>query len=119
MEFKIINEFKADKFIRNKSKLNILKHMLLQKKVTHSVVKNFFLMIYFLYFRISLELGTAMMTRLEAFIVNGIFTLILLATIDQGSRFLFSALVKLLGLIKEILWIYQNIEEVRKLAENK
>ena len=115
--FEVINEFKIDKYIRNRTFCNILKHMLLQKKATKSLFKNFILIIYFLYFRLSLELGTAMLTVYEAFIVNGIFLLILIAVIDQGSRFLHSAVIKTFYISKELFWIYQNIEKIRKLKE--
>lgn len=113
--FEIINEFKLDKFIRDKSATNTLKHMLLQRKATRSLFKNFILIIYFLYFRLSLEMGTAMLTTYEACIVNGVFVLIVIAVIDQGSRFLFSAIVKLFYFSKEIFWIYRNIDSIRKL----
>lgn len=113
--FQVIDEFKADKNIRNRSKLNILKHMLLQKKATTSLFRNFILIIYFMYFRITLELGTAMLSTYEAFFANGFFVLILIACIDQGTRFLFSLLIKFWGIAKELFWIYQNIERIRQM----
>jgi hypothetical protein len=115
IKFKQIGEFKADKFIRNMDKTNIFKHMLMQKKVTRSVLKNFFLMIYFLYLRLSLELGTAMLSRTEAFIVNIFYLFIFLAVIEQFSRYIFSILAKMPGLFMEILWIYKNIDLIRKM----
>lgn len=114
-DFQIINEFKIDKYIRNRTKRNILKHMLLQKKATKSLFRNFILIIYFMYFRITLELGTAMLSGYEALFVNGFFVLILIACIDQGTRFLLSMLIKFCAIAKELFWIYQNIERIREL----
>lgn len=111
--------FKLDKFVKDDSTFNIFKHMLMQKKVTNSSIKNFFMMIYFLYYRISLELGICMLSTIETIIVNFFLLLILFSSINQGSRLVFEALKKLAKATSECIWIYRNLDEIKQLIKKK
>ncbi|ELA41545.1 uncharacterized protein VICG_01409 [Vittaforma corneae ATCC 50505] len=113
--FKIAESFELDKTIKNKGMLNVYKHMLMQKKVTNSSLKNFLMIIYFLYYRISLELGLGELTTTEAVIVDIFLLMIVFSLVNQGSRFIFGMLVKSINFVREALWIYQHLEQIREM----
>lgn len=113
-KFKIIEKFIPNKFVKSKGVFSIYKHMLMQKKVTSSSINNFLLMIYFLYYRISLNLGLIDLTTTECVIVNTILCLILYSMINQVSWFMFKFVKHTVIVVSEIWWIYSNIDEIRK-----
>lgn len=104
-----------NKFIQKKGILNIYKHKLVSRKFDRNPFKNFVLISYFLFYRISLELGISMMTTYESGVFFIIIILMLFSFINQGSRLVFRAGKNLIHFILEIIWIYKNIEEIKKL----
>lgn len=118
IKFKVTDDFVINtKLIRDTSRFNIYKHRLMEKKATRSSKENFFIMIYFLYFKLSLILGTAILTKTEAWIVNMLILLIVMASVDQISRYLYCSLCDLIRTASDLLWIYLNIDKIRKLKE--
>lgn len=113
-KFEIIEKYIPNEFVKSRGVFNIYKHMLMQKKVTHSSINNFLLMIYFLYYRISLNLGIIDLTMTESVIVNIILCLILYSMINQVSWFMFRFVKHTLVFVSEIWWIYSNIDEIRR-----
>lgn len=117
--FQIVENFKLEKTAKNKSIFNVFKHMLMQKKVTNSILKNFFIMIYFMYYRISLEFGLVELSIPETIIVNSILLLILFSLLNQGSRFIYSILKVLYNFTVEMIWIYKNLDKIRKILHHQ
>lgn len=113
--FKIAESFELDKTVRNKGMFSIYKHMLMQKKVTSSPLKNFLMIVYFLYYRISLELGLCELTTTEAVIVDIFLLLIVFSLVNQGSRFIFGVFRKSMNFVWEAFWVYQHLDQIRKM----
>ncbi len=104
-------------FITKKGTLNVYKHKLISREFTKNPIKDFILITYFLFYRISLELGISLMTTTESFIFTAIILLMLFSFINQGSRLLFQVFKRLILFVLEIIWIVKNIEKIRKLKQ--
>lgn len=87
-------------------------HMLIKKRPTGSTIKNFFLAIYLLYFRYSVETGVVSLTYPEAIFVNCIFGFLLFSLCNQGSRLIFSMCVWLYRFITCMFWAYEHADKL-------
>lgn len=115
--FEVVTEFNPGKHVRNTSILNIYKHMILQRVITPSTYKNFLLMIYFLYYRITLEFGISMLNRSEKLIVIVVFALMLFSFLNLWSRIIANVLKRVLVFTSDIIWIYKHIDEIKRLRK--
>jgi hypothetical protein len=115
--FKVSDSAVDGKMIRNKSMLNIFKHMLVKKEVYSNPAKNFCLMIYLLLYRISLEIGISVLTPTEAVIMSVLYLVVIFSAVNQGSRVLFTVLKKACCLAADMLWIYMNLDEIKRVME--
>lgn len=112
--FKVSDTPVNRRMIRNRSMLNIFKHMLAKKEVYSNPVKNFCLVIYLLLYRISLELGISLLTPAESVVVSALYLMIIFSAVNQGSRILFAVLTKAFYIVADIVWIYMNLDEIRR-----
>lgn len=111
--FKISEVVQEDKLIRNKSMFNVFKHMLTRKKVSRNPIKNFFMLIYLLLYRVSLETGICVMTNTEAVIVSVLFFTVVFSAINQGSRYVFLLIKKIFVVAKDVAWVYYHLDELK------
>jgi len=112
--FRIVERFRPTKNMHNMSTSNIFKHMLIRKQIFSNHAKNFVLMVYYLFYRISIEIGISVMTRAEAIAFISINSLIVFSVINQVARFLYDGSKWIYCIISKIVWIYYNIESIEE-----
>lgn len=98
---------------KNRTKLpwkNLPKFLITPQKLDRSVFKNFFLLIYLLYFRYTVEFGISVLTYPEAIAVNTILGFLLFSIVNQGSRFIFNAVIFLYKLARVVWWAYYHVD---------
>lgn len=88
---------------------SIPKYLTTAKRPKNSPLKSFFLMIYLLYFRYTVELGISVLTYPEALIVNSLLGFLIFSVVNQGSRFIFNVFIWTWKLIKVFYWAYDNL----------
>jgi len=115
--FKATDTFQLDESVRRKSTLTVYRHMLMRKKAMHSTLKNFLMIVYFLYYRASVELGTCELTMTENFIVLIFLGMMLFSLVNQGSRLIYWIVTRLISAAVEIFWIYRHIDEIRRMRD--
>lgn len=115
--FKVSDSVVDVKTIRNKSMLNVFKHMLIKKEVYSNPAKNFCLMIYLLLYRISLEIGISILNPPEAVVVSTLYLIVIFSAVNQGSRLLFTTLKRMYYLTTDMVWIYSNLEKIKRIME--
>lgn len=114
-KFKRTDCFELNKLVKNTSIFNVYKHMIMKKKASNSTFKNFLLVIYFLYYRISIELGLCMLNNTEKLILTTIGLLIIFSIINQGSRIIFLLTKRISRLAVELIWIYRHYDLIKDL----
>ena len=87
------------------------KMLLFKKKPTDSIMKNFGLIIYLLYYRYKVELGISVLTPTESFIVNIIILFFVFSIWNQGILFLFDTFMWSYKFIKSCLYVYNHMEQ--------
>lgn len=112
-------EVELSELARKRGVFTVYKHMLMQKKRMNSTFKNFLMLVYFLCYRISVELGTCELTWTENVIVTIFLVMVVFSLINQGARLICYIFTILSRITVEAFWIYTHIEEARKLMKDK
>lgn len=101
-----------------RAKRSVLKYetsaklMLMKRPPSKFAIKNFFLVVYLLYYRYTVEFGISMMTFTETAIVNAVVAFLIYAVWKQGVSLLFHTLKFLWRVFKCAYWVYCHIDEI-------
>ncbi|KAI5149826.1 hypothetical protein ENBRE01_1142 [Enteropsectra breve] len=99
----------------NANKFNgVWKYMMLKKKHGKSPVKNFFLIIYHLYYRYTIETGVSSMSTFEALIVNTCFLLFFWSAVNRCTLLFYDFVVWGLKMAKCFISAYSAMGSMER-----
>lgn len=82
------------------------------RRPVNSPLRNFFLIVYLLYYRYTVEFGISVMTFAEAAVVNTLAVLIIFSSINQGSRLIFYSCKWLIRLARVMIWAFRHMDKI-------
>ncbi|KAI4292029.1 hypothetical protein PAPHI01_1303 [Pancytospora philotis] len=96
---------------------NIMNVLHKKSRPKNSPLKHFIIMVYLLYLRYTAEFGITAMTYTEVLVFNVICFFTIFSIVNQGSRLIFFACVKLLYFLRCAYWAYTHRDEVKHIVD--